>query len=208
MKGVAGVDSSAGGPVPRDQIRAGNDDREKVVKQLNDAFSEGRLELSELEERVSAAYAAKTIGELRPLTADLPGIPGMTSVPQWAPPTWPPPAAPPTQSRPATVQDLKQAALDLATSKLAARLERDRLRQQRQAAKQSRHLERHQGRAVAHHISGWQSAAAWATVSAVCFTIWLITALTGGGASPWFLWVAGPWGVLLLVQHLANRRAS
>jgi hypothetical protein len=207
VKGVAGAESSAGGPVPRDQIRAGNDDREKVVKQLNDAFSEGRLELSELEERVSAAYGAKTVGELRPLTADLPGNPGMTSTPQWAPPTWPPPA-PPTHNRPATVQDLKQAALDLATSKINARLERDRLRHQRQAAKQSRHLERHQRRAVAHHISGWQSAAAWATVSAVCFTIWLIGALTGGDASPWFLWVAGPWGAILLVQYLTNRRAS
>jgi hypothetical protein len=206
VKGVAGAESSAGGPVPRDQIRAGNDDREKVVKQLNDAFSEGRLELSELEERVSAAYAAKTVGELRPLTADLPGAPGLPSAPQWPPPTWPPPARP-TQNRPATVQDLKQAALDLAASKLAARVERDRLRQQRHVARQSRHLERHQRRAVAH-MSGWQTAAAWATVSAVCFTIWLITVLTGAGAYPWFLWVAGPWGVILLMQHFGNRRAS
>lgn len=206
MKGVAGAESSAGGPVPRDQIRAGNDDREKVVTQLNDAFSEGRLELSELEERISAVYAAKTIGELRPLTADLPGAPGMSSVPHWAPPTWPPPA-PPTHNRPASVQDLKQAALDLATSKLAARLERDRLRQQRHAAKQGRHLERYQRRAVARR-NGWHTAAAWATVSAVCFTIWLITVLTGAAAYPWFLWVAGPWGVILLMQHLSNRRAS
>jgi len=53
-------------------IRAGNADRERVVAQLNAAFSEGRLDVAELDERVAAAYAAKTLGELVPLTADLP----------------------------------------------------------------------------------------------------------------------------------------
>jgi hypothetical protein len=53
-------------------IRAGNADREQVVAQLNAAFAEGRLDVSELDERVKAAYAAKTLGELVPLTADLP----------------------------------------------------------------------------------------------------------------------------------------
>ncbi len=53
-------------------IRAGNADRERVVAQLNAAFSEGRLDVAELDERVAAAYAAKTVGELVPLTADLP----------------------------------------------------------------------------------------------------------------------------------------
>jgi hypothetical protein len=53
-------------------IRAGNADREKVVVQLNAAFAEGRLDVGELDERVAAAYAAKTLGELVPLTADLP----------------------------------------------------------------------------------------------------------------------------------------
>ena len=53
-------------------IRAGNADRERVVAQLNAAFSEGRLDVGELDERVAAAYAAKTLGELVPLTADLP----------------------------------------------------------------------------------------------------------------------------------------
>ncbi|WP_046470656.1 DUF1707 SHOCT-like domain-containing protein [Allosalinactinospora lopnorensis] len=39
----------------------------------------------------------------------------------------------------------------------------------------------------------------WAGVNALCFTIWLIPYLTGAGtAYPWFLWVAGPWGVVLL----------
>jgi hypothetical protein len=53
-------------------LRAGNADRERVVAQLNAAFAEGRLDVGELDERVTAAYAAKTLGELVPLTADLP----------------------------------------------------------------------------------------------------------------------------------------
>ena len=53
-------------------MRAGNADRERVVAQLNAAFAEGRLDVGELDERVTAAYAAKTLGELVPLTADLP----------------------------------------------------------------------------------------------------------------------------------------
>jgi Domain of unknown function (DUF1707) len=64
-------------------IRAGNADREKVVGQLNAAFAEGRLDVGELDERVSAAYAAKTLGELVPLTADLPvsQVPAKRSAP-------------------------------------------------------------------------------------------------------------------------------
>ena len=43
-------------------LRAGNADRERVVAQLNTAFAEGRLDVAELDERVAAAYAAKTAG--------------------------------------------------------------------------------------------------------------------------------------------------
>jgi Domain of unknown function (DUF1707) len=53
-------------------LRAGNEDREKVVALLHSAFAEGRLDVTELDERVTSAYAAKTLGELAPLTADLP----------------------------------------------------------------------------------------------------------------------------------------
>lgn len=59
-------------PLEPNSMRAGNEDREKVVGHLNSAFAEGRLDVSELDERVAAAYQAKTLGELVPLTADLP----------------------------------------------------------------------------------------------------------------------------------------
>lgn len=58
-------------PDPRD-LRASNNDRERVAKVLHDAMAEGRLTVSELEERLDKLYAAKTFGELEPLTRDLP----------------------------------------------------------------------------------------------------------------------------------------
>ncbi|GGP70617.1 DUF1707 SHOCT-like domain-containing protein [Saccharothrix coeruleofusca] len=60
-------------PDPR-QMRASDADREKVAQVLQKAHGEGRLDLHELDERLAAVYAAKTYGELAPLTADL-GVP-------------------------------------------------------------------------------------------------------------------------------------
>jgi hypothetical protein len=55
-------------------LRASDADRERVAEALQRAVSEGRLSPDEFEERVSRAYAAKTLGELAPLTADLPEV--------------------------------------------------------------------------------------------------------------------------------------
>jgi DUF1707 SHOCT-like domain/2TM domain len=52
--------------------RASDADREAVVDQLRRHAADGRLDLDELEERTSAALAARTLAELGPLTADLP----------------------------------------------------------------------------------------------------------------------------------------
>lgn len=53
-------------------IRASDRDRDAVVATLREAFTEGRLTLEEFEERMAAAYAGRTWGDLRSLTADLP----------------------------------------------------------------------------------------------------------------------------------------
>lgn len=53
-------------------LRISDADREATVARLRRASQEGRLDLGELEERVSAAYAAKTGADLEPLVADLP----------------------------------------------------------------------------------------------------------------------------------------
>jgi uncharacterized protein DUF1707 len=53
-------------------LRAGDADREVIVRQLQRGLAEGRLDVTEFDERVRAAYAARTLGELADLTADLP----------------------------------------------------------------------------------------------------------------------------------------
>jgi hypothetical protein len=58
-----------------DPIRASDADREVVVDALRDAFTAGRLTLDEFEERMSAAWASRTWGDLRQLTTDLPSQP-------------------------------------------------------------------------------------------------------------------------------------
>ena len=54
-------------------IRASNSERQAVVERLQRALSQGRLTVEEFDERVNAAYAAKTHGDLAALTRDLPG---------------------------------------------------------------------------------------------------------------------------------------
>ena len=56
-----------------DRMRASDADREAVAAKLRDHYAEGRLTQEELDERVSVALTAKTFGELRTLTTDLPG---------------------------------------------------------------------------------------------------------------------------------------
>ncbi|MGW2646503.1 DUF1707 SHOCT-like domain-containing protein [Streptomyces sp. NPDC001393] len=53
-------------------LRASDADRERVAEVLRDALAEGRLDMQEFEERLEAAYKARTYGELAPLTRDLP----------------------------------------------------------------------------------------------------------------------------------------
>jgi hypothetical protein len=53
-------------------LRASDADREQIVDRLRQAATEGRLHGDELEERVAAAFSARTYGELDTLVADLP----------------------------------------------------------------------------------------------------------------------------------------
>jgi hypothetical protein len=55
---------------------ASHDDRDRVVELLRVAAGDGRLTLEELDERVGAAMAARTHGELSALVSDLPAVPG------------------------------------------------------------------------------------------------------------------------------------
>lgn len=58
------------GPDPN--LRAGDADRERVADRLRKSHSEGRLDITEFQERLEDCYEAKTHGELRALVRDLP----------------------------------------------------------------------------------------------------------------------------------------
>ena len=58
--------------LPDHSHRISDADRERVAELLRQAAGEGRLDIDELEQRLELAYAAKTYGELVPITQDLP----------------------------------------------------------------------------------------------------------------------------------------
>jgi hypothetical protein len=57
------------------QLRISDADRHQVAEILREAAGEGRLDIEELDERLEAAYAARTYADLVPITFDLPAHP-------------------------------------------------------------------------------------------------------------------------------------
>lgn len=64
------ADARSGG-----DVRASDADRERLVAELNEHTADGRLSTDDLEERVQAAYAAQTTGQLDAIRRDLPPTP-------------------------------------------------------------------------------------------------------------------------------------
>jgi uncharacterized protein DUF1707 len=54
------------------QLRISDNDRHQVAEVLREAAGEGRIDLTELDERLEATYAARTYADLVPITLDLP----------------------------------------------------------------------------------------------------------------------------------------
>jgi hypothetical protein len=67
------------------RLRCSDTDRERVAEALRVAAGDGRLTLSELEDRLEQAYSATTYGDLQHLTSDLPAgpypVPGLARPP-------------------------------------------------------------------------------------------------------------------------------
>src|SRR6266568_1493669 len=53
-------------------MRVGNAEREAIAAELREHYASGRLTLDELNERLEAAFAAKTRGDLTAVMRDLP----------------------------------------------------------------------------------------------------------------------------------------
>ena len=61
------------------EMRVSDADREAAAAELQDHFASGRLNQDELDERLAAAFAAKTRGDLDAIFADLPSSGGWAS---------------------------------------------------------------------------------------------------------------------------------
>jgi Domain of unknown function (DUF1707)/TM2 domain len=88
-----------GTPEPH-PIRIGTTEREQAVKALGEHFAQGRLEPHEFEERMTAAYGARTAGELDRLFEDLPRAGHHPAPPSPAPYPAPYPGPHPTAAYP------------------------------------------------------------------------------------------------------------
>jgi DUF1707 SHOCT-like domain len=70
-------------------MRASDQDREAAVRVLCEAYAAGRLDLNEIRDRSAAAYCARTWGDLRWVTPDIPWLPGAWVWPAGGPPPRP-----------------------------------------------------------------------------------------------------------------------
>ena len=132
---------------PDPSLRAADADRDAVADRLRTAHAEGRLTVEEFGERLDAAFAARTMGELAALTADLPA----------------------ERARVARTGD--EAAPSPAVVPAAH---------------------------WAGLRAGW---GAWATAVLVTSAIWLIVTVSDGDVRFfWPIWVAGPWGAVLVAR--------
>jgi hypothetical protein len=138
------------------KLRASDADRDRAASLLREHHAAGRLTAEEFSERLDAAYAAKTLGDISELLADLPSI-DLYHLPD--------------ESMRRMAQQARPPAPAVASGRLSP---------------------------------AWRAAwGSWASVSLVLFVIWLITALGSHHAEGlWFLWVAGPWGAILLGRWL------
>ena len=79
-------------------LLASTADRESAVEVLKTGFAEGRLTKEEYDARTDRAFAARTLGDLARITADLPG--SHLAAPPWSP------AAPPARTNALAVGSL------------------------------------------------------------------------------------------------------
>ena len=140
------------------KIRASDADRDRTAALLREHLAAGRLTSEEFNERLDKAYAAKTMGELDQLLADLPGI---------------------------DLYQLPDASLDRRRGHTTFGL--------------PWLLAPRAGSGIS---PAWRAAwGSWVTVSLVAFLAWL---LSGHPGNLWFLWVAGPYGIILFGRWLSH----
>jgi hypothetical protein len=140
------------------EIRASDADRDRIAAALREHCAQGRISLDELEERLEATYAAKTVGTLQEVTSDLPEM------------------------------DLYELPVPAA-------------RRSGMAPTRRHSLSAHNLRLI-----GWGG---YASVNLICISVWLISCVASAQLIyPWWIWVAGPWGAVILAGALFGSHRS
>jgi hypothetical protein len=138
------------------EMRASDADRDRVATALREHCVQGRITIDELNERLEATYAARTVGALHEITADLPE----TDLYELPVPAARRAGMAPARPGPVGLRD--------------------------------------------GGMSGW---AGYASVNLVCVVIWLISCVSSAQLLfPWWIWMAGPWGAVLLARGLFGPR--
>jgi hypothetical protein len=186
--------SQAGVPDPN--VRASDADRERIVEQLRQHTAEGRLTMDEFEQRMSAAYEAKTYGDLSQLTRDLPVDLGARSRGAAGAPPWRRPSTtlgtPGGTSGPApndVVAALVGAAMDW-------KLQKHQLRDQLRAQRHQVRMARRRSASVVAAVAGW------ASMSVLLTGVWFLSGVTDshGFGEFWPAWPIGIIGLLILTR--------
>lgn len=180
-------------------MRASDSDRERIVEQLRKHAADGRITMDEFEERMAAAYQAKTYGALSELTRDLPVDLGSGAGPGRSGGRG---GSGSYQNRPA---DLADAAPGTAPG-LSIDWRTDRHELHRQMRRQMR--QHYRGGPVAGR--GRQAvglaalAAGWASISVLLTGLWLIAGIADHGnfGDFWPAWPIGIMGLLTLVKGI------
>jgi len=147
----------------REDLRAADVDRQFVADRLKSALDEGRLTLSEYDERLRDVYASKTYGDLDQVLADLPGF------------------VPVEHSQVVPAPSMTTYPTDAVRQELAARPFRG--------------------------VPRWLVAvwSAWLVAVSVNIVIWLLVSVSGAHfVYFWPMWVAGPWGAVLLATTVTG----
>jgi hypothetical protein len=76
-----------------EELRVGDAERDEVATALHEHFAQGRLTRDELDERLTTTLSARTVGDLRAVTRDLPGALSATGAGadeawEWGGPPW------------------------------------------------------------------------------------------------------------------------
>jgi hypothetical protein len=191
------------GGVPEPNLRASDADRERIVEQLRQHTADGRLTMDEFEQRMAAAYAAKTYGELAQLTRDLPvdlgarsrgagfGPPPLQDQPPWSG-SWPRTSGADT---PGTGSEIVNALVGAAANwKMQKIAMREQIREQRHQAR----LARKASESIASSFAGW------AVLSTLLTGIWFMAGITssGGFGDFWPIWPIGIIGFLTVLKAI------